>query len=511
MHDPNPFFELPYESPLAALGDDFYDCVRPATFPQSLLRFRNNDLLPLLGLAPEAITDRHFTEAFGQFKGQQLGGQPEKPSQRQLEKQPQRPPKQSPSGLALRYHGYQFGQYNPYLGDGRGFLYGQVRAVTGQLLDLGTKGSGQTPHSQGRDGRMSLLGGAREVLAAEALHRLGIPTCRVLSLIETGEALERADEPARAAVMVRLSRSHIRFGSFERLDYFDRPDLIRQLLDYVIWHYYGHLWSSADRDMRFYAELVQRTAELVAQWMAAGFCHGVLNTDNMSIVGEGFDYGPYAFIDTYSPYFTAASFDRWGRYSYRNQPSICRWNLEMLQRPLARVMPKEPMEGALGLFTEQYDRAYHQAMLYKLGFASLPPEDADALTHLTLEVLFMTQIGYHRFFQELQRQFSALWREDPTAVLSDLSFLESAEQALALKPWQVLYHRLLQQQPETEMAAICQRLKRYNPATVLSQGAIASVWAAIEQADDWQAFSDLISKLHDLELPTGSSRASQGV
>ncbi|MEO1403700.1 MAG: YdiU family protein [Cyanobacteria bacterium J06635_1] len=491
MHDPNPFFELPYESTLAALGDAFYDRVRPAIFPKSLLRFRNDDLLPLLGLAPATIADRHFTEAFGQFKGQLIESQ----SERQQENHPESPPEKLQSGLALRYHGYQFGQYNPYLGDGRGFLYGQVRTVTGQLLDLGTKGSGKTPHSQGRDGRMSLLGGVREVLAAEALHRLGIPTSRVLSLIETGEDLARSDEPTRSAVMVRLSRSHIRFGTFERLDYFDRPDLIRQLLDHVIQLYYGHLWPSPDRDIQFYAELVQRTAELVAQWMAAGFCHGVLNTDNMSIVGEGFDYGPYAFIDTYSPYFTAASFDLWGRYSYRNQPSICRWNLEMLQRPLARVMPKEPMETVLESFTERYDRAYHQAMLGKLGFKDLPVEKANALIQLTLEVLFMTQIGYHRFFQELRQQFSASWREDPTAIFTDLSFLESAEQVIALKPWKALYHQLLQQQSVTAMDTIAQCLGCHTPKMELSQSAIASVWAAVEQADDWQPFSDLITAI----------------
>ncbi|MEO1298961.1 MAG: YdiU family protein, partial [Cyanobacteria bacterium J06636_16] len=390
----------------------------------------------------------------------------------------------------------QFGQYNPYLGDGRGFLYGQVRTATGQILDLGTKGSGQTPYSQGRDGRMSLLGGVREVLAAEALHGLGVPTSRVLSLVETGEKLARADEPSptRSAVMVRLSQSHIRFGTFDRLEYYDRPDLIRQLLDHVIQLYYGHLWQCPDRDIQFYAELVQRTAYLVAQWMAAGFCHGVLNTDNMSITGEGFDYGPYAFIETYSPYFTAASFDRWGRYSYRNQPSICRWNLSMLQRPLALVIPKEEMEGVLESFTGKYEQAYHQAMVRKLGFASLSIEDSEALIHLTLEFLFTTQIGYHRFFQELQCQFSILWREDPTAILTDLSFLQSAEQALALKPWKVFYHRLLRQYPKSEMAIIAECLKRYTPTRVLVPSAIEVIWTAIDQADDWQPFRSAIAE-----------------
>lgn len=274
MHDSNPFFELPYVSALASLGDDFYDYVQPAHFPQSLLRFRNDNLLLLLGLVPERVSDRHFSEAFGQFI--------QRPRAEPVDQdQSQRHPPQRQTGMALRYHGYQFGQYNPYLGDGRGFLYGQVRVAIDRIVDLGTKGSGRTPYSQGLDGRMTLRGGIREVLAAEALQALGIPTSRVLSLIETGEAIARTDahSASRSAVMVRLSHSHIRFGTFERLEYFDRPDLIRRLLDHVITYYYSHLQTSPDRDSLFYVELVERTAYLVARWMAAGFCHGVMNTE----------------------------------------------------------------------------------------------------------------------------------------------------------------------------------------------------------------------------------------
>ncbi len=471
----NPFFQLPYESALESLGDAFYDRVQPAAFPQPILRFRNDELLIQLGLDPKQVTDAHFLEAFGEFQA-------------------------SPHpcvGLALRYHGHQFGQYNPYLGDGRGFLYGQVRTPTGQLLDFGTKGSGQTPHSQGRDGRMSLLGGVREVLAAEALHRLGISTSRVLCLIETGEVITREDEsaPTRCAIMVRLSHSHIRFGTFERLEYYDRRDCVRQLLDYVVQHYYSHLWKQPDQDRHFYAALVQRTAQLVAQWMAAGFCHGVLNTDNMSITGEGFDYGPYAFIRTYLPYFTPASFDRWGRYSYRNQPKICRWNLAMLQRPLALVIPQSELEAILESFTAEYERAYQQAMLGKLGFDYLPEADAEMLLRVTVEFLFKSQMGYHQFFLELRRQFSSQWRDNPATIFADCNFLNSEEQGIALNPWRRLYHRLLQAQPETEMAAIAERLTAHNPKQVPLHSTIQEVWAAIVQGDDWHPFDKLLTQL----------------
>ncbi|MEM7590164.1 MAG: protein adenylyltransferase SelO family protein, partial [Cyanobacteria bacterium P01_A01_bin.83] len=179
----NPFFDLKYETALESLGNEYFDRVQPANFSQHILRFRNDKLLPILGLDPATVSDQHFIDFGSRFKGDQ-------------------------SCLALRYHGYQFGQYNPYLGDGRGFLYGQVRGIDGGLYDFGTKGSGQTPHSQSRDGRLTLKGGVREVLAAEALHNAGVKTSRCLSLIET-EAFTRDGAKIRGAVMVRFSRSHL--------------------------------------------------------------------------------------------------------------------------------------------------------------------------------------------------------------------------------------------------------------------------------------------------------------
>ncbi|MDJ0525209.1 MAG: YdiU family protein, partial [Microcystis sp. M53600_WE12] len=315
-HLTNPFLSLPYESAMQDLGDQYYDQVAAADFPSHILRFRNDALLPLLGIQPELTLDEHFIEAFGKFQS-------------------------LTPFLALRYHGYQFGEYNPFLGDGRGFLYGQVRGIDGKLYDFGTKGSGRTPYSRHADGRLTLKGGVREVLAGEALRGLGVNTSRCLSLVETGEALWRGDEPSptRSSVMIRVSNSHIRFGTFERLFHIKRSDLIKRLLDHVIIYYYPEIDpQDSDRYLKFYAALIERTAKLAAQWMAAGFCHGVLNTDNMSITGESFDYGPYAFIPSYNPQFTAAYFDYGGRYSYGNQPFICRLNLELLQSPLSMVV-----------------------------------------------------------------------------------------------------------------------------------------------------------------------------
>lgn len=474
------FLSLNYEPALESLGYDYFDEVAAADFPRHTLRFRNDQVLPILGLNPEEVADADFIQAFGKFQGV-------------------RP------FLALRYHGYQFGEYNPRLGDGRGFLYGQVRGVDGELYDFGTKGSGTTPYSRSADGRLTLKGGVREVLAAEALHNLGVRTSRCLSLIETGESLWRGDEPSptRSSVMVRFTRSHIRFGTFERLHYLKRPDLIKKLLDHVIDQYYPQIplevkgKNECDRYIQFYTELVERVAQLVAQWMAAGFCHAVLNTDNMSITGESFDYGPYAFIPTYNPAFTAAYFDYYGRYCYGYQPEICRWNLEMLQRPLAAVIPQAEMEAALATFGEHYYRNYRQLMLNKLGFEQLPESQAEELLRVTIQFLQDSQMGYHEFFAELAQQFDSSWRDNLAQILSGESFLPLTESASSLGKWRELYHHILQDLSTDELEQVAQRLQNRNPKTALLRPVIEEIWHAITQDDNWQPFYELLQKIQN--------------
>lgn len=468
---PNPFLTLNYEPALESLGGEYFDEVAAAEFPQHILRFRNDLLLPQLGLDPQTVTDAHFIEAFGKFQGRY-------------------------PLLALRYHGYQFGVYNPFLGDGRGFLYGQVRGTDGELYDFGTKGSGTTPYSRSADGRLTLKGGVREVLAGEALQQMGVRTSRCLSMIETGEALWRGDEPSptRSSVMVRFSRSHIRFGTFERLYYIERPDLIKKLLDHVIEQYYPAVHGKADQYALFYAELVKRVAELTAQWMVAGFCHGVLNTDNMSITGESFDYGPYAFIPTYNREFTAAYFDYFRRYSYGKQPTVCKWNLEMLQVPLAAVIEPSDMAVGLSMFDEHYYVEYRQLMLNKLGFHHLALPEADKLLELTIKLLTDTQVGYHDFFLKLTQQFSPNWREDASSILSP-DFLIANDSSECLEEWQNLYQRILSNLPPDEMDNIAQQLQRSNPKTVLLRPVIEAVWEPIANEDNWEPFYDLLRRI----------------
>ncbi|MEO0408132.1 MAG: YdiU family protein [Cyanobacteria bacterium P01_A01_bin.135] len=458
----NPILDLPYEPALESLGNDYFDRVAAAEFPEHRLRFRNDELLPLLELSPNQVSDANFIEAFGQFRGR------------------------SPL-LALRYHGHQFGEYNPYLGDGRGFLYGQVRGTDGALYDFGTKGSGTTPYSRGGDGRLTLKGGVREVIASEALHRQGVTTCRILSLIETGEQLWRGDEPSptRSSVMVRVNRSHIRFGTFDRLHYLGRPDLIQLLLDHVIAVYYPHLREEADGYNRFYDELVQRTAEMAAGWMAAGFCHAVINTDNMSITGESFDYGPYAFLPTYDPKFTAAYFDYGGRYRYENQPLACRWNLHMLQLVLKKVVPAGAMVDSLETFETHYRQAYTERMLTRLGLSEAL-EDGETLVSATAAMLQETQVDYSGFFARLGQHLSPEWTSGKT-IAASLSLPEGD----GVEAWGDLYAQAL---TAGDLNAIAQRLAR-NPKVVPVRPEIEAVWEPIVAEDNWQPFYELIEQI----------------
>jgi uncharacterized protein YdiU (UPF0061 family) len=471
----NPFLNLEYEPAIESLTD-YHDVVTAAQFPSHQLRWRNDDILPTLGLNPAQVSDDHFIEAFGHFQGV-------------------RP------FLALRYHGYQFGEYNPQIGDGRGFVYGQVRSIDGELYDLGTKGSGRTPYSRTADGRLTLKGGFREIIASESLYRMGVKTSRCLSLIETGEDLWRGDEPSptRSSVMIRFSRSHIRFGTFERLRWIGRDDLARKLLNHVLEIYYPHLWQTEDQDRKFYLELVERVATLCAQWMVAGFCHAVLNTDNMSITGESFDYGPFAFIPNYDPRFTAAYFDHAGRYSYANQPAACYWNLDKLQDPLSMIMDKGDMQSSLQQFKDFYRTAYCEMMLKRLGIVSLSEPETEDLIGATLELMSaIPAVGYNQFFVNLRKSFHPNWREDANHIFANVleyNWQITDEQMPFLEKWRMIYHQLLIRQPLDSMAAIAQQLQNANPTMIFLRPKIEELWEHIATDDNWQPFYEAIAAL----------------
>ncbi len=313
-----------------------------------------------------------------------------------------------PGPVAMRYHGHQFRVYNPEIGDGRGFLAAQMREVpqddkdakrpqaaslreggdrenqNARLLDLGTKGSGQTPWSRHADGRLTLKGGVREALAAAMLESLGVPTCRILSLIETGEDLERHDEPSptRSAVMVRLSHSHIRFGTFQRAAYYGRKDQIEALMEHARSLY--HPAIPAGDATGFLGAVVEASAALTAKWIAAGFVHGVLNTDNLNVTGESFDYGPWRFLPHYEPGFTAAYFDQNGLYAFARQPEAVFWNLTQLAGCLKLIAEPESLATALNGFGPAYISHLRAAFLNRLGVQSLGEAADQRLLDATL-------------------------------------------------------------------------------------------------------------------------------
>ena len=469
----NPLLGLPFEPSLERLGGDYWDVVDAACFPETRLRFRNDDLLWQLGLEPESVSRAHLEAAYGRFECRQ-------------------------PLLALRYHGYQFGVYNPRLGDGRGFLYGQVRDRHGQLQDLGTKGSGQTPWSRGGDGRLTLKGGVREVIAAEALNRLGVTTSRTMSLIETGEQLYRGDEPSptRSSVMVRLAKTHLRFGSCERLLYLQQPEQLARLLQHVQRTYYPHLVGADSPLLAMVAELTERVAHMAAQWMVAGFTHGVLNTDNMSLAGESFDYGPYAFLASWDPGFTAAYFDHTSLYAYGRQPAICYHNLKLLLQPLAMVLPLEDLDAAIEQFGPTYESAYRAGMLRRLGMVqpwpttqAVDPPEGD-LVSLTLQLLAAWKIDYGDFFAGLRDQVNCSDLEEPDALTPWQSLEEPPRQPwLAWRDcWWSHWHSL----HEDGRRATRWALQRWNLTRTPTRPVIEEVWQAISDHDNWEPFHQLV-------------------
>src|SRR5205823_1207217 len=275
--------------------------------------------------------------------------------------------------LALRYHGHQFRVYSPHIGDGRGFNFAQLRDDRNRLLDLGTKGSGQTPYSRHADGRLTLKGGVREILATEMLEALGVNTSKSFALFETGEALERGDEPSptRSSVLTRLSHGHIRIGTFQRLTFFGQTENVAKLVRYCLANLYSETAASDDKEnaLRLFDLVSQATATLAASYLADGFVHGVLNSDNINITGESFDYGPWRFTPEWEPEFTAAYFDHYGLYAFGRQPEAIHWDLAQLAGCLSLIGDAPALSELLAGWSDRFDEALVAAMLQRVGIA----------------------------------------------------------------------------------------------------------------------------------------------
>ena len=436
------------------LGGEFADPVAAADFPMTTLRFRNDRAAASVGL--DTLTDAEWIAHFGRFEPL---------------------PGNLPQPLAQRYHGHQFRVYNPDLGDGRGFTFAQMReAGTGRLLELGTKGSGQTPWSRAGDGRLTLKGGVRELLATAMLEALGVPTSRSFSLIETGEQLTRGDEPSptRSAVLVRLSHSHVRFGSFQRHAFFQSAERVGQLVDHVVEVYYPELADAADRPTALLQAVIGRAARLTARWMTAGFVHGVLNTDNMNITGESFDYGPYRFLPRNDPNFTAAYFDSSGLYSFGRQPETVFWNLQQLAGTFTLVTDQAGLIEALNSFGPAYRTELATALLARLGLTSRSAEADVALANAAFRGLASggERLRWEPFF------FAWLTGDEARALASLRGDIYAGE---AFAEFRGLLKGFERERPERLADPY---FAAAEPQELLYEE-IEAIWADIAERDDW--------------------------
>ncbi len=274
--------------------------------------------------------------------------------------------------IALAYAGHQFGGFVPSLGDGRALLLGEVISSRGQRFDLQLKGSGRTPFSRGGDGKAPLGPVLREYLVSEAMHHLGLPTSRALAAVGTGEPVYR-ERALPGAVLTRVASSHIRIGTFEYFASRQDHENLRILLDYTIDRHYPQIRGEPEAPLLFFRKAGQLQAELVSSWMALGFIHGVMNTDNMSVAGETIDYGPCAFMDEFSNDRVYSYIDQGGRYAYSNQVPIVLWNLSRLAECLLPLMPQDSREAVrilekeLMSTKEFLERRVHEKMCCKLG------------------------------------------------------------------------------------------------------------------------------------------------
>jgi len=300
--------------------------------------------------------------------------------------------------LSMVYSGHQFGQYVEQLGDGRGLLFAQINSDEG-LLDIHLKGAGKTPYSRFGDGRAVLRSVIREYLCGEAMYALSIPTTRALMIIGSDEMVIR-EKSESAAMLVRTAKTHIRFGNFEYFHYNNKPEHVKALADFCINSYPQYFSRTKDAYEDFFRVIVKNTANMVAHWQAYGFNHGVMNTDNMSILGETFDYGPYGFMEDYNPSHICNHSDYQGRYAFKNQPYIGLWNCSALGHALSSLISEESQTEILQTYEEIFQNTLAELYRKKLGLGLEEPEDA-ALIQGLLDIMESEKLDYTNTFRNL--------------------------------------------------------------------------------------------------------------
>jgi uncharacterized protein YdiU (UPF0061 family) len=368
--------ELIFDNRFARLGDAFSTSVLPEPLAEPRLVVSSDAALALLDIDPAQAQLPLFAEI---FSGHKLWADADP--------------------RAMVYSGHQFGSYNPRLGDGRGLLLGEICNEAGQYWDLHLKGAGQTPYSRMGDGRAVLRSSIREFLASEALAALGIPSSRAACVISSSTPVWR-EKQERGATVLRLAQSHVRFGSFEYFYYTKQPEQLKELADHVLAAHFPQCLEQAEPHLAMFREIVERNAELIAKWQAYGFCHGVMNTDNMSILGITFDFGPFAFLDDFDQNFVCNHSDHEGRYSYSNQVPIAQWNLSALAQALTPFISVDALRETIDLFLPLYQAHYLDLMRRRLGLLSAEDNDQELLNAL-LKLMQAGGVDYTLFFRRL--------------------------------------------------------------------------------------------------------------
>jgi uncharacterized protein YdiU (UPF0061 family) len=397
------------------------------------------------------------------------------------------------NSIAQKYGGHQFGQWNPNLGDGRGLLLGEIKAPNGVFSDLHLKGAGPTPYSRHADGRAVLRSTIREYLAGEALHALGIPSSRSLCLLTSHEPVQR-EQRERGAMMIRTCQSHIRFGHFEYFHHSNQRQEVEALFDYSFKHHFPNCLESPTPHAEMFQTVVKNTALMIAKWQAYGFNHGVMNTDNMSIHGITFDYGPYAFLDDFVPEYIGNHSDHTGRYAFDQQPSIGLWNLNALAHAFAAFLEIEEIKSILSTYEITFVNEYQTLMKQRLGLYEHAINDIqlvaeiDSLIAEWMTILKDEKADFHQSFRLLSEHLLSLENLD-IQVISD-NFV----QAERIRQWCVNYHEIQQSLlvlSNDTWSQVQQKMLAVNPKFVLRNHLAQEAIEAAEN-DDFSICESLI-------------------
>ncbi len=357
-----PLLELKHEPRFTTLPDNFFQRVSPEGLKSPFLIDFSEDAADLIGLCH---TQQHDESFIALMSGNQII------------------PNSAPS--AAVYSGHQFGHYVPQLGDGRAVLLTEIKNPDGSVWDLQLKGAGVTAFSRQGDGRAVLRSTIREYLCSEAIHHLGIPTTRGLCIIGSDTDVYR-EQAEKGAMLTRMAPSHIRFGTVQYFYHTDQHDMLKTLLDHLIVDHYPELTDSDTKYEMLFETIVIRTAKLMAQWQSVGFAHGVMNTDNMSVLGLTMDYGPFGFLDDYKPGYICNHSDHHGRYAFDQQPNIGLWNLTRLAEAFSSLITIDSTKQALAIYEGTYANTYIDLMLKKLGFRKYQTTHLDLIKSLLLQM-----------------------------------------------------------------------------------------------------------------------------